>query len=290
VKEKNLAILLQVFSTGIGLAGYYALIAVGFALIFGTLRIFHVAHGTVFMIAGYTFFSLHRLLGVNIFASAVFSVGCAVLAGLAVDKIVYGPVLRRGGGMFAVFIASLGAALIVEAGFLAWSKGVVSVARTDMLDTFILGGVAFRVFDFVIFGFVATAFSALYLWLHRTSTGLEVRGLTDNADLAAVVGVDVRRTRNAIFLVASALAGLAGVLVAYDTGLEPSIGFKMLFIGVVTVILGGVRNVLLGTAVGATCLGLLTAFAGFLFPEWNTFTIFLIMIGLIIIRPLGILG
>jgi branched-subunit amino acid ABC-type transport system permease component len=285
-----LAILLQVFSTGIGLAGYYALIAVGFALIFGTLRIFHVAHGTVFMIAGYTFFSLHRLLGVNIFASAVFSVGCAVLAGLAVDKIVYGPVLRRGGGMFAVFIASLGAALIVEAGFLAWSKGVVSVARTDMLDTFILGGVAFRVFDFVIFGFVATAFSALYLWLHRTSTGLEVRGLTDNADLAAVVGVDVRRTRNAIFLVASALAGLAGVLVAYDTGLEPSIGFKMLFIGVVTVILGGVRNVLLGTAVGATCLGLLTAFAGFLFPEWNTFTIFLIMIGLIIIRPRGILG
>jgi branched-chain amino acid transport system permease protein len=255
-----LAILLQVFSTGIGLAGYYALIAVGFALIFGTLRIFHVAHGTVFMIAGYTFFSLHRLLGVNIFASAVFSVACAVLAGLAVDKIVYGPVLRRGGGMFAVFIASLGAALIVEAGFLAWSKGVVSVARTDMLDTFILGGVAFRVFDFVIFGFVATAFSALYLWLHRTSTGLEVRGLTDNADLAAVVGVDVRRTRNAIFLVASALAGLAGVLVAYDTGLEPSIGFKMLFIGVVTVILGGVRNVLLGTAVGATCLGLLTVF------------------------------
>jgi branched-subunit amino acid ABC-type transport system permease component len=285
-----LTILLQVLSTGVGLAGYYALIAVGFALIFGTLRIFHVAHGTVFMIAGYAFFSLHRLLGVNVFASAVVGVFCAVVAGLAIDKIVYGPVLRRGGGMFAVFIASLGAALIVEAGFLAWSKGVVSVARTGMLDTFIVGGVAFRAFDFVIFAFVAAAFGALYLWLHRTSTGLEVRGLTDNADLAAVVGVNVRRTRYAIFLIASALAGLAGVLVAYDTGLEPSIGFKMLFIGVVAVILGGVRNILLGTVVGATCLGVLTAFAGFLFPEWNSFTIFLIMIVLIIIRPQGILG
>ena len=250
-----MTILLQVLSTGVGLAGYYALIAVGFALIFGTLRIFHVAHGTVFMIAGYTFFSLHRLLGMNVFASAVVGVLCAVVAGLAIDKIVYGPVLRRGGGMFAVFIASLGAALIVEAGFLAWSKGIVSVARTDMLDIFIVGGVAFRAFDFVIFAFVAAAFGALYLWLHRTSTGLEVRGLTDNADLAAVVGVNVRRTRNAIFLIASALAGLAGVLVAYDTGLEPSIGFKMLFIGVVAVILGGVRNILLGTIVGATCLG-----------------------------------
>jgi branched-chain amino acid transport system permease protein len=282
--------LLQVFSTGLGLAGYYALIAVGFALIFATLRIFHVVHGTVFMISGYTFFSLHRLLGVNVFASAVAGMACAVLAGLAIDKIVYGPVLRRGGGMFAVFIASLGAALIVEAAFLAWSKGVVSVARRGMLDIFIVGGVAFRVFDFVVFAFVAAAFGALYLWLHRTSTGLEVRGLTDNADLAAVVGVDVARTRNVIFLVASALAGLAGVLVAYDTGLEPSIGFKMLFIGVVAVILGGVRNILLGTVVGATCLGLLTAFAGFLFPEWNSFAIFLIMIVLIVIRPQGILG
>jgi branched-chain amino acid transport system permease protein len=285
-----LASLLQVFTTGLGLAGYYALVAVGFALIFATLRIFHVAHGTVFIIAGYTFFGLHRLLGIDVFVSAAAGVSSAALAGLAIDKIVYAPVLRRGGGMFGVFIASLGAALIVEAGFLAWTKGVVSVARTDMLDIFMVGDVAFRALDFGIFALVAATFAALYLWLHRTETGLEVRGLTDNADLAAVVGVDVRRTRNSIFLLASALAGLAGVLTAYDTGLVPSSGFKTLFIGVVAVILGGVRNILLGTIAGAACLGLLTAFAGFFFPEWITFTIFLIMIVLIIVRPQGILG
>lgn len=284
------ASLLQVFSTGLGLAGYYALVAVGFALIFATLRIFHVAHGTVFLIAGYTFFGLHRLLGIDAFVSAAAGVAAAALAGLAIDKIVYGPVLRRGGGMFGVFIASLGAALIVEAGLLAWTKGVVSVARTDMLEIFIVGDVALRALDFGIIALVVAAFGALYLWLHRTNTGLEVRGLTDNADLAAVVGVDVHRTRNAIFLIASALAGLAGVLTAYDTGLVPSSGFKTLFIGVVAVILGGLRSLLLGTIVGASCLGLLTAFAGFFFPEWITFTIFLIMIVLIIVRPQGILG
>jgi branched-chain amino acid transport system permease protein len=285
-----LASLLQVFSTGLGLAGYYALVAVGFALIFATLRIFHVAHGTVFIIAGYTFFALHRLMGVNLLASATAGVAAAGLAGLAIDKIVYAPVLRRGGGMFGVFIASLGAALLVEAGFLAWTKGVVSVARTGMLDIFMLGDVTFRALDLAILGFVAAAYAMLYLWLHRSSIGLEVRGLTDNADLAAIVGVDVRRTRNWIFVVASSLAGLAGVLTAYDTGLVPSSGFKTLFIGVVAVILGGVRNILLGTIVGAACLGLLTAFAGFLFPEWITSTIFLIMIVLIIWRPQGIMG
>jgi branched-subunit amino acid ABC-type transport system permease component len=114
--------------------------------------------------------------------------------------------------------------------------------------------------------------------------------LTDNADLATIVGVDVGRTRNLIFLVASLLAGLAGVLTAYDTGIVPSTGFQMLFIGVVAVILGGVRQILLGTLVGAICLGFLTAFAGFFFPEWIISATFLIMIVLIIIRPQGILG
>src|SRR3954470_1649931 len=97
-----LASLLQVFSTGLGLAGYYSLVAVGFALIFATLRIFHIAHGTVFIIGGFAFFGLHRLLGLDVFLSAVASVVCSGLAGLAIDKIVYGPVLRRGGGMFGV--------------------------------------------------------------------------------------------------------------------------------------------------------------------------------------------
>jgi branched-chain amino acid transport system permease protein len=284
------ASLLQVFSTGLGLAGYYALVAVGFALIFATLRIFHIAHGTIFIIGGYLFFALHRLLGLNVFLSAVAGVGSAGLAGLAIDRIVYAPVLRRGGGMFSVFIASLGAALIVEAGFLAWSKGVVSVARTGMLDIVIVDNVAVRLLDVVILALAAAAFTALYLWLHRTTTGLEVRALTDNAELATIVGVDVGRTRNLIFLVASLLAGLAGVLTAYDTGIVPSTGFQMLFIGVVAVILGGVRQILLGTLVGAICLGFLTAFAGFFFPEWIISATFLIMIVLIIIRPQGILG
>lgn len=284
------ASLLQVFSTGLGLAGYYALVAVGFALIFATLRIFHIAHGTIFIIGGYLFFALHRLLGLNVFLSAAAGVGSAGLAGLAIDRIVYVPVLRRGGGMFSVFIASLGAALIVEAGFLAWSKGVVSVARTGMLDIVIVDNVAVRLLDVVILALAAAAFTALYLWLHRTTTGLEVRALTDNADLATIVGVDVGRTRNLIFLVASLLAGLAGVLTAYDTGIVPSTGFQMLFIGVVAVILGGVRQILLGTLVGAICLGFLTAFAGFFFPEWIISATFLIMIVLIIIRPQGILG
>ena len=281
---------LQVLAIGLGLAGYYALVAVGFALIFATVRIFHIAHGTVFITAGYLFFLLHHLQGIGIFPSGVIAVAVAALLGLAIDKVIYLPVLRRGGGLFSVFIASLGVALIFEAGYLVATKGVVSVARTDTLDILTAGTIVVRSLDLVVLAIVAVVYTLLYLWLHRTKVGLQVRGLTDNSPLAAVVGVNVDRTRNHIFLLASGLAGIAGVLTAYDMGINPDTGMRMFFVAVVAVILGGVRNLLLGTIVGSVALGILTAYAGFFFPEWVTFSVFIMMILLILIRPQGLFG
>jgi branched-subunit amino acid ABC-type transport system permease component len=281
---------LQVLAIGLGLSANYALVAVGFALIFATLRIFHIAHGTVFITAGYLFFLLHHVEGFGLMLSAISSVVAAALVGLGIDKLVYLPVMKRGGGLFSVFIASLGVALIFEAGYLLATKGVVSVARTEMLDTLTAGPVTIRSIDLVVLALVAGVYGLLYLWLHRTKVGLEVRGLTDNSALAAVVGVNVDRTRNHIFLVASGAAGIAGVLTAYDMGINPDTGMRTFFVAMVAVILGGVRNLLLGTIVGSLALGMLTAFAGFFFPEWVTFSVFIIMILLILARPQGLFG
>jgi branched-chain amino acid transport system permease protein len=281
---------LQVLAIGFGLAGYYALVAVGFALIFATLRIFHIAHGTVFLTAGYVFYFLHRVNGLDFVSGGVLAVAVAAATGLAIDKVIYLPVLRRGGGLFSVFIASLGVALIFEAIFLVFTKGIVTVARTGALEGATLGPVVFRMIDILMFCAVVVVYSLLYLWLYRTRTGLEVRGLTDNSALAAVVGMNVDRTRNVIFLLASTLAGVAGVLTAYDTGLAPDTGTRTLFIAVVAVILGGVQNILLGSIVGSISLGILTAYAGYFFPEWVTFSVFAMMIILILIRPRGLFG
>ena len=281
---------LQVLVIGLGIAGYYALVAVGFALIFATLRIFHIAHGTVFMAAGYLFFFLYRVHGLEILLSGAIAVIGAALFGFVIDKTVYVPVMRRGGGLFSVFVASLGVSLIVEAGMLVFTKGVITVARTAPLQILSIGNVSIRTLDLLILGFVAAIYGLLYLWFHRTQTGLTIRGLTDNGALAAIVGANVNRTRNVIFLVASGLAGLAGVLTSYDTGIAPDTGSRTLFIAVVAVILGGVQNLLLGTVVGSLSLGILTANAGFYFPEWVTFCIFSMMIVLILLRPRGLFG
>jgi branched-chain amino acid transport system permease protein len=93
-----------------------------------------------------------------------------------------------------------------------------------------------------------------------------------------------------VFLVASALAGLAGAFTAYDTGMVPDTGSKLLFITMVAVIFGGTRNVLLGSLTGSLILGLITAFAGFYFQEWVTVTVFALLIALLVLRPRGLFG
>src|SRR5919198_2774935 len=102
-----MATLTQVLIGGLSLSGYYALLAVGFALIFATLRIFHIAHAAVFVTAGYVLYFLHRVNQLDLFASAMAAIACAGILGLLVDLAVYQPILKRGGGLFSVFIASL---------------------------------------------------------------------------------------------------------------------------------------------------------------------------------------
>ena len=283
-------ILVQVFMSGLSLSGYYALLAVGFALIFATLRIFHIAHAAVFALAGYLVFLVHRVWGQPLLLAVIMAIAVAAVAGLLVDRVVYQPVLKKGGGLFSVFIASLGVTLVFESLFLVTSRGNLSVARQGNLEVVNLGILSFRIFDVVVISLVLALYGLLYVWLMRTRTGLEIRALTDNSGLARVVGVDIGRTRVMVFLVASALAGLAGAFTAYDTGMVPDTGSKLLFITMVAVIFGGTRNVLLGSLTGSLVLGLITAFAGFYVQEWVTVTVFALLIALLVLRPRGLFG
>jgi branched-chain amino acid transport system permease protein len=227
---------------------------------------------------------------VNLVASAAAAIAVAAVLGLLIDRLVYMPITYRGGGTFAMFIASLGLTLIFGALFLLLTRGTVSVARTENLAILSAGNLAIRVYDVVVVGAVSLLYLVLYVWLRRTRSGLGVLALTDNSGLAAAVGVKVDRVRVVVFLVASALAGLSGVFTTYDSGIVPTTGLDLLFIVLVAVILGGTRNVLLGSLAGSIVIGLVTGFAGFFLPQWVTVSVFLILIMLLIGRPAGLLG
>jgi len=233
---------------------------------------------------------LHRVTGLDLLPSALAAIAVGAVLGWAIDRAVYQPIGRRGGGLFSMFIASLGIALLFEAAVLIPTRGNLSVAHTGSLPIYTLGSVAIRRLDVVVVALVIVLYTLLHLWLTRTRSGLAVLGLSDNPDLAVVVGVNVSRARVAVFATASALAGTAGVFTAYDTGLVPTTGLDFLFITLVAVILGGTRNVLIGAALGSVVLGLATGFAGFFAPAWVTVVVFALLILLLIGRPAGLLA
>jgi branched-chain amino acid transport system permease protein len=280
--------LLQVLISGLSLSGYYAVLAIGFGMIFATLRIFHIAHAAVFGLAGYLFFLLHRVYSLDLWLSGAIALVLAAVAGLLVDLGIYRPLERRGGGTFGMFIASLGLVLVFESIALMLTKGTLSVARVGALAPVTIGPVSFRWFDVEVIVPVALLYIGLYLAVMKTRTGLEIRALADNSKLAGVVGINTDRTRTAIFLGSSALAGLAGVFTAYDSGIVPTSGLDLLFITMVAVIVGGSRYMFMGALGGSLIMGIVTALAGFLFPQWVTIIVFSLLIVLLIFRPNGL--
>lgn len=282
--------LIQVLISGLSLSGYYAVLAIGFAMIFSTLRIFHMAHAAVFGAAGYLFFFLHRVQHVDIWTSGAAAIVVAAVFGVLIDRVIYLPVLRRGGGSFSVFIASLGVALLFESLALLFTHGAVSVAHEGAFVPVSLGAVSFRWLDVEVVATIAVVYAALYFAVMRTDAGLEIRALSDNASLAGVVGIDTNRTRTAIFVAASALAGLGGIFTTYDSGIVPTTGINLLFVTMVAVIFGGTRLLFIGTLGGSLVMGIVTALAGFLFPAWVTIIVFALLIVLLVARPQGLFG
>ncbi len=280
----------QVLASGLSLSGYYALLSLGFALIFSTFNIFHIAHAAVFGAAGYIFFGLTRSLAWNPWAAGTVAVLGAAVFGWFIDLLLYRPILRRGGGMFSVFIASLGLTLIFEAVVLALTGGSLSVAREGALQLVEFGSVAIRLYDIAIVLIVGVLYGLAYLWVMRTRTGMAIRALSNNEGLARVVGVNTMRTRHSVFLVASALAGVAGVFTAFDSGITPTAGTQVLFIIFVAVLVGGSVNIFLGALVGSLLMGIVTAVAGFINPQWVSVCVFGILILLLIFRPRGLLA
>jgi branched-chain amino acid transport system permease protein len=282
--------MLQVLISGLSLSAYYALLALGFAMIYSTLKIFHIAHAAVFGAAAYAFYVFYRVHGFNLWGSMLAAVAIAAVLGLLVDICIYRVLTARGGGTFSIFIASLGVALLFEAMALLFTRGTPLVAHTGSLLPITLGPVSFRPLDVIVVSGVTVLYGVLFYAVMHSRTGLEIRALADNSTMAGVVGIDTERTRTSIFLIASVLAGLAGILTVYDNGIVPTTGLNLLFVTIVAVIFGGTRYLFMGTLGGSIVMGLVTAFAGFFFPQWVTIIVFMLLIFLLIVRPQGLFG
>ena len=281
--------LLQFLLNGLVTGSIYALVGLGFALVYNTTHIFHIVYGVIYTAAAYLFYCcLHNHIG--ILPSITFAVGGVALLGYAIEKIVYRPLHKKGFPLVIFIISSIGAMiLLINVIALIWGNET-KILNPGMNKVFNLGEILIT--DMQIYQFTASVITItlVMILLKRTKLGIILRAMRDDSDLTSSFGVDILRMRTYIFIISSILAGLASCLIAYDVGMDPYGGMNMLLISVVALIIGGVGR-FEGVIIGGLILGIVQALVVSQIPtKWAESFVFIILIAFLIFRPQGILG
>lgn len=282
----------QLIVNSIIAASLYSLIAMSFNLVFGATRFFNLAHGVLATVGAYSAFYIGNTLGAPLLVCVIGGVITAALLGYLFEFVIYRPLRARKASNLVLLVASLGAFTAVEA--------FVAIAFTSQFRTlsFLIGPSSIlHIGSGVMTGtqavILATSLLILFgLWLllTKTSFGRAVRAVSDDEEVAKIVGINTNKIIGAVFVIGSAIAGLAGILAGLDTGIQPTMGFSFLLKGVIAAIIGGIGNVY-GGFVGALLLGFVENFGIWhISGEWKDAIAFGVLILFLVFRPQGILG
>jgi branched-chain amino acid transport system permease protein len=269
----------------------YAMMALGLTLVYGLLRVLHVAQASVFTLGAYV-----GLLTANATGSlpAAFALGAlaAGVLGPLIYRLVYQPILDR--PPFVALVASIGVLIALEDGFrLAFGPYGLSFAQNPWFTTtYTVGGILVNEVQIWMVAAAVALLSAFALFATRTRAGVAWRATVSDPAIAESFGVSVVRVRYTAFAIASVLAGIAGVLVGLLNNLvEPGMGGVIAYKGLAIIVLGGLGNVP-GTLVASLLLGLVESFGTVYLDKLldRDAIAFLFLIGVLMVRPHGLLG
>jgi len=273
---------------GISLAALLFLLASGFTLTFGLMRVVNMAYGAYYLLGGYIGYSVARRTGS--FELAILAGGIAIVfVGFVVDRFLIRPI---GHNHLAQVLLTVGVAFVIGEFCLAiWGGDNLRVAMPTWLrgGMELPGGLFYPKFRFamIVFG----TFAAVVLWLlyHKTQIGAVVRAGVDDREMVNATGINVDRLFVLVSALASFLAGLAGVVGGAFLTLNPGAEWDILVMALVVVIIGGLGS-LEGAIIGSIIVGLLDAYGRWLWPELSYFILFGPMAVLLLFRATGLFG
>ncbi|MDO8876011.1 MAG: branched-chain amino acid ABC transporter permease [Pseudolabrys sp.] len=281
----------QVFSDALLLAGLYTLMAVGLSLGFGVLRIINFAQGEMIMLGAYGAFWGLTLLGVDpiislpVLVVAGFALGWLIFRGF-VAKVLDAPHINQ-------ILLTFGLALAIQhIAIILWSGNARSATTAYATESAFVGDVLVVYSRLIAFAIATIMVVALIAWLRWSETGRATRAVAENRAAAALMGIDVDRIYAMSFGVSCALSVATGVVVSFILTITPFMGFPMLIKSIAIVILGGLGSIA-GTVIGAFVLAFSETFVSYYVPDgagWAEGIAFLLIIGILILRPRGILG
>lgn len=272
----------------------YALISCGLTLTFGTLEFINFAHGEIVMVGAFSFYFFHISLGLSMILSLFLSIFFVALLGIAIEKTTFKPVRNK--QEFIPLVLSIGVSIILQSivtmKFGGGSQSYFKPGEYSKTFELFNGTATITAPQITIIVSSILLLALLFLFLKYSKTGKAIRAVSDNKEMASIMGINVDRTITILFAIAAGLAAIAGILIAFDQNLHPQMGIMLNIKSFAAIVLGGVGK-FHGAIVGALIIGFsenliigLTNISG----SYKDLIIFIILLLMLLFKPYGLFG
>lgn len=267
---------------------FYALMALGLALILSLNSVINMAHGGFLVIGAYLAYSLAPYLG--FWGALIVGPICAAVIGLAVERVLIRPLYKRPDPLYTLLL-TFGLALIIEdMTRTIWGAQGLPFQVPDVLNSPVSSVLFFITgYRLLVVAITIIVMLGLYLLLRYTRLGIRIRAGTFDLETVAALGVNIYLLRALNFALGCLLAGLAGVLAAGILGLTPPMGSSLIMPSFVAIIVGGVGS-LAGTLLGGLLIGVASALTSVYFPSASEAVMYVMMAAILLVRPRGLFG
>ncbi len=295
----TLDIILQQFANGLILGSFYAMVALGYTMVYGIIKLLNFAHGDLYMVGGFVGFlilsAISGLLGESwtaIVCSMVLSMLAVGLLGVIIQRVAYRPMLKA--PRLSILITALAVSMILSNGVMTITDGEYLAFNTDLgYEGLDFGNVFISYTQLALVISASLLMVILYFFVNKTLYGKAMRAIAIDQDACKLMGINVNQIIALTFFIGSSLAAAAGVMAGvYYGSLHFSMGFVIGLKAFTAAVIGGIGSIR-GAMLGGLLLGLLEAFGTqlpFIGSEWKDVFSFGLLILLLILKPTGILG
>jgi len=283
---------LQHLINGLYIGAIYAVIALGYTMVYGIAKMLNFAHGDVIMVGAFMTYTFTSRMGVPPVVSILLAMVVCTLLGILIEGLAYRPL--RGTSSLAVLITAIGVSYFLQnAAQLIWGPAEIAFQRVVDLEPLVLFGGGLKISAEVIVTLLAAVaiMVGLTLFVNKTKMGKAMRAVSEDREAAQLMGINVNRTISTTFAIGSALAAVAGVLLCSKVqAVWPTVGSMPGIRAFTAAVFGGIGSIP-GAMLGGMLLGLIETFSGaYISTQFSDAIVFCVLIVILLVKPAGLLG
>lgn len=285
------SIIPQIIANSLIAGSLYTLVALGFFMIYRTVKFFDVSYGALTAFGGFMMYWLFKQVEMQSIPAFVVALVLTGFISFLLSKFVYQPLRKRKSSNMVLLVASLGLFTSLQAILaILFSSQFQTIHISELQGSINIAGAFITYTQLLTIGLAFFIFIILSVLLSKTRFGAAIRAIGDDEDVAVIVGIDTKKIITWVFIIAGIIAGLAGILVGIDTGIEPTMGMQLLLKAVIVVTIAGIGRIH-GVVIGAFLLAFVENFAVWhLSGEWKNVVALSILIIFLLFKPEGITG